>query len=147
MPGYTPRPLEPLHRPALRSGRTPPGPPMFCLMLLLAACDGPMNGVIPESGWTDGVFSMVIHEEYAALSDGCMNVVHFDVPLDAFKGRFAWSGHMYANNDWDGQSVVATGVIDSAQCDMRVDIEGQENPFFELVLLRDDGITDVTGCD
>lgn len=107
------------------------------------------EGVVPESGWTDGTWKLAVETPGVGgmIGEFCFGV-EFDSPMMAEAGVFSWTGEMTINHAWpDHSSVVAQGTIDSVTINLHMDIENHPDDKVEIVLHRDDSVQSLEYCD
>lgn len=122
---------------------------MFLLLACVTETEVPfVDGDLPESGWTNGVYSFAAHADGTGeISDGCNMGVFLDPPLTLAGGTFAWTGTTNVNAS--GSPAVAvdvTGELTEESIHLVIAYQADGESFVDEELERDDSVTDVEMC-
>lgn len=122
---------------------------MFLLVACVAETDVPfVEGALPESGWTNGVYSFAAHADgNGEISDGCNMGVFLDPPLTLAGGTFAWTGTTNMNPSGSPAAPVdVTGELTEASIHLVIAYQSDGESFVDEELERDDTVTEVGMC-
>jgi hypothetical protein len=122
---------------------------VLALLACVAAVDDPfVDGTLPESGWTNGIYSFAAHADGAGeISDGCKMGVFLDPPLTLGGGSFAWTGMTNENGSGNEAAPVdVTGELTEERIHLVIALQSDGEAFVDEELDRDDTVTEVEMC-